>query len=136
MKRQSTNQTVKPTIVSNVKNWKPCENKSVFSFVTTFIDDFGFITRNGVDLQQDYQGARVRRNIIVPHLRGFDFKTNAHFLRFVFFIMRMLRHGQIWRWFRRWLFIHLCSLRLVRCGHTQCHDFKERKTDLQSKSNR
>jgi hypothetical protein len=35
------------------------------------------------------------------------------------------------------LFIHLCSLRPIRCGHTQRHNSKERETsNLQSKSNR
>jgi hypothetical protein len=50
----------------------------MFSFITTFIDGFRFITRNEVDLQQDHEGARVRRNTIIPGSKGFNFKTNAH----------------------------------------------------------
>ncbi len=40
--------------MSNVGNWKPCKDKNVFSFITTFIDSFRFITRSGVDLQQNH----------------------------------------------------------------------------------
>jgi hypothetical protein len=32
-------------------------------------------------------------------------------------------------------FLHLCNLRPIRRGHARRHNFKERKIDLQSKSN-
>jgi hypothetical protein len=63
----------------------------MFGFVTTFANDFKFVIRSGVDLQQDHQSVRVQRNTIVPSLRGFNFKTSVHFSRFEFFITKMLR---------------------------------------------
>jgi hypothetical protein len=78
-------------IMSNIENWRPCEDRSVSSFVTNFVDDFKFITGSGVDLQQDHQGARVQRNTIILSSRGFDFQTNAHLSRFRIFVMKMLR---------------------------------------------
>jgi hypothetical protein len=77
-------------IVTNTGNLKPCKDRSIFSFVTTFTNSLGFVTRSGVNLQQDHQGARVRRNAIVLGSRRFDFKTSTHFLKFGFFIARML----------------------------------------------
>jgi len=56
--------------VSNIENWKRREDRGVFSLVTTFTDGFRFIAKNGVDLQQDHQGARVWKNAIIPSLRG------------------------------------------------------------------
>ncbi len=137
IRRQSTNRTAQPTIVTNAENRRPCEDKSIFNFITTFTNSLGFVTRNGVDLQQDHQGAGVRRNTIVRGSRRFDFKTSTHFSRFGFFISRTLCQGKIQRRFRRWFFIRLCSLRPVRCDHARRHNFKERKrSDLQSKSRR
>jgi hypothetical protein len=84
------NRTAQPMIVANAGNSRPCEDRSILSFVTTFTNDLGFVTRSGVDLQQDHQGARVRRNMIVLGSKRFDFKTNTHLLKFGFFITRML----------------------------------------------
>ncbi len=126
-RRQSTNQTAQPTIVTNVGNLRPCEDKSIFSFVTIFTNGLGFVTRSEVDLQQDHQGAGVRRNTIVPGSRRFDFKTSMHFSRFGFFISRMLCQGKIQRRLRRRFFIRLCGLRPVRCDHARRHNFKQRK---------
>ncbi len=135
--RQSTNRTAQPTIVTNAGNRRPCEDRSIFSVVTAFTNCLGFVTRSGVDLQQDHQGARVRRNTIILGSRGFDFKTSTHLSRFGFFITRMLCQGKIQRRLRRRFFIRLCSVRSVRCDHARCYNFKERKrSGLQSKSRR
>jgi hypothetical protein len=44
-------------ILCNVGIWRPREDICVCSLVTTFTNDFKFITKNGVDLQQNHQGA-------------------------------------------------------------------------------
>jgi len=118
---------MQPTIVSNVKNWRPHEDGSVFSFIKTFANTFKFITRNEVNLQQNHQDVRVRKNAIILSSKGFNFKTKAHLSQFTIFIMRMMCQHQIRGWLMRWFFIHLCDLKLIRHGHTQCHEFKEMK---------
>ncbi len=77
-----TNQNAQPMIVFNPGNWKPCKDGSVFSFVKTFTDSFKFISRSGVDLQQNHQGAGIWRNAIIPNSKEFNLKTRMHFLRF------------------------------------------------------
>jgi hypothetical protein len=47
--------------MSNTRNWKPCEDGGVFSFVKFFTNSLRFITRSEVDLQQNHQGVRVQR---------------------------------------------------------------------------
>jgi hypothetical protein len=77
--------------MSNAKNWRPCKDGVVFGFIITFIDNFRFI-RNRVDLQQNHQGARVWKNVILPSLRGSNFKTRVHLSWFGIFIMKILRY--------------------------------------------
>jgi len=123
-------------IMSNAKNWKPCEDRGVFSFITIFTNSFKFITKCRVNLQQNHQGAKVRRNAIILSSRGINFQTSAHLSWFGIFITKMLRQCQIYRWLWNQFFIQLYNLRLVRHGHTRHHNFEERKRDLQSKLNR
>ncbi len=40
--------------MSNAKNRKPYKDGSVFSFVKTFEDNFKFITKSEVELQQNH----------------------------------------------------------------------------------
>jgi hypothetical protein len=79
----------------NSGNWRPCENKSVFTFVTTFTDDFRFITKSGVNLQQNHQGVKVWRNVVILSSRGFNFKMSVHVSQFGIFITKMLHQCQI-----------------------------------------
>jgi hypothetical protein len=81
--------------MTSAGNRRPCEDRSIFSVVIAFTNGLGFVTRSGVDLQQDHQGARVRRNTIVLGSKRFDFKTSTHLSRFEFFITRMLCQGKI-----------------------------------------
>ncbi len=56
--------------MSNTKNWRPCKDGSVFSFVKTNIDNFRFITKNKFNLEQNHQSVEVRRNAIIPTRKG------------------------------------------------------------------
>jgi hypothetical protein len=89
------NWIAQPTIVSNVGNRRLGEDGGVFRLVTIFVDGFEFITRSGVDLQQNHQGVRVQRNAIVPSSRGINFKTSAHLSWCGVFITRMLCQRQV-----------------------------------------
>jgi hypothetical protein len=113
--------------VSNVENWKPCENGGVFSFIKTFVNNFKFITKNRVNLQRNHQGTRVWKNAIIPSSTRFNFEMKTHLSWFEIFIMRMLRQCQIQGWFLRQFFIHLCGLKPIKHGHKQCHKFKEKQ---------
>jgi hypothetical protein len=70
------NQIAQATIVSNAMNWKPCKDGSVFNFIILFVDNFRFIT-SGVELQQNHQGARIRKNAILPSLKGSNFQDKG-----------------------------------------------------------
>jgi hypothetical protein len=45
-------------------------DRSISNFIKTFTNGFKFVTRSEVDLQQDHQRARIRKNMIVPCSRG------------------------------------------------------------------
>jgi hypothetical protein len=64
-------------IMSNTENW-------------TFINNFTFIARSVVNLQQNHQGMRVRWNSIIPGLKMFNFEMKANLSQFVIFITKVL----------------------------------------------
>jgi len=84
------NQTAQLIIMSNIKNQRPCKNQNVFNFIKTFVNNFRFITKCKVNQQQNHQGMKIWRNLIIPSLKGFDFKMRGHFLWFEIFITKVL----------------------------------------------
>jgi len=113
--------------MSNVGNWRPCEYGGVFSFITTFTYGFRLITRSMVNLQQNHQGAKVWGNAIIPSSKGIDFKTGVHLLWCGFSSQGCCINIKSKDVFWGRLFIHLRSLRPVRCGHAWRHNLKQKK---------
>jgi len=73
---------------------------------------------------------KVRKNLIIPTLRGFNFESKAtHFM-----VHDLHREGigsmsNLGMTFEPVL-VYLCGLKLAKHSHARCHEFKERKKSL------
>jgi hypothetical protein len=84
------NRTAQPTIVSKVENRKPCKDKNVFSFVTTFIDGFGFVTRIGGQFATKSQGCESLEKYDNTMLEGVQLQDECTPLK-----VRVLHHKDV-----------------------------------------